>query len=144
MMAAHDTDNIPQIAGLPVHPVQAAEQARIAAALAQNATANAEVAAAPAPESVKDMSSATRQVLDKLSGMLKDARELAPSDAEGRPDRAEAPWAPAPGSVSKPGLASAGNGASAPQSSQPANPQTPAAPQTALSAGRDNDAATPQ
>ena len=37
MMAAHDTDNIPQIAGLPVHPVQAAEQARIAAALAQNA-----------------------------------------------------------------------------------------------------------
>ena len=69
MMAAHDTDNIAQIPGLPVHPVQAAEQERIAAALAQNATANAEVAAAaPAPESVKDMSTATRQVLEKLSG----------------------------------------------------------------------------
>ena len=37
MMAAHDTDNIPQIVGLPVHPVQAAEQANIAAATAQNA-----------------------------------------------------------------------------------------------------------
>ena len=113
MVAAHDTDNIPQIAGLPVHPVQAAEQQRIAATLAQNATANAEVPAAPAPESVKDMSSATRQVLEKLSGMLKDARQLMPD--EGRPDRAEAPAAPAPG-----------------------------APQTVLSAGRDDNAATPR
>ena len=90
MMAAHDTDNIAQIAGLPVHPVQAAEQARIAATLAQNATADAEVVA-PAPESVKDMSSATRQVLEKLGAMLKDARPLTPGDAAGRPDRAEAP-----------------------------------------------------
>ena len=90
MMAAHNTDNIPQIAGLPVHPVQAAEQARIAAAMAQNAQANPEIAA-PAPESVKDMSQATRQVLEKLSSMLKDARPLNPSDA--RPDRAEAPAA---------------------------------------------------
>ena len=143
MVAAHDTDNIPQIAGLPVHPVQAAEQARIAAALAQNATANAEVAAAaPPPESVKDMSTATRQVLEKLSSMLKDARQLAPSDAEGRPDRAEAPWA-APGSESKPGMTAAGNAANAPEP-QPGESQVPAAPQTALSAGRDNNAASPQ
>ena len=101
MMAAHDTDNIPQIAGLPVHPVQAAEQARIAAAMAQNAAANTEVVAA-APESVKDMSTATRQVLEKLSSMLQDARPLTPSDA--RPDRAEAPA----DAQAKPSLASAG------------------------------------
>jgi hypothetical protein len=115
---------------LPVHPVQAAEQARIAAAMAQNAAANPEVAAAPA-ESVKDMSSTTRQVLEKLSSMLKDARPLTPSD--GRPDRAEAP-----ASASKPSLASASNPSDGPQ---PDN--APAAPQTALSAGRDDGAAAP-
>lgn len=109
MVAAHDTDNIPQIVGLPVHPVQAAEQARIAAAMAQNASANTEVAAAPV-ESVKDMTDATRQILDKLSAMLRDARPLTPSDA--RPDRAEAPAAPA-GSVqpAAPSLAAAVNAA---------------------------------
>src|SRR4029450_1576544 len=99
-------DNIPQIAGLPVHPVQLAEQQRIAATLAQNAAANAEVVAAPAPESVKDMSSATRQVLEKLSAMLKEARPVAPGDAEKRPDRAEAP-APVSGASSL--AANAGN-----------------------------------
>jgi hypothetical protein len=135
MMAAHDTDNIPQIVGLPVHPVQAAEQARIAAAMAQNASANAEVAA-PAPESVKDMSPATRQILEKLSSMLKDARPLTPGDA-GRPDRAEGP-----GSQPKPSLASAANAGEAPQP-QTDNPLAPVEPQTALSAGRDDAAATP-
>ena len=133
MMAAHDTDNIPQIAGLPVHPVQAAEQARIAAALAQNAAANVDIAA-PTPESIKDMSSATRQVLEKLSSILKDARPLTPSDS--RPDRAEAPATPVDVS-STPSLASANaGGASAPSGS-------PAEPQTALSVGRDDDAVTP-
>jgi len=138
-MAAHDTDNIPQIPGIELHPVQVAEQARIAAAMAQNATANADIAA-PAPESVKDMSSATRQVLDKLSSMLKDARPLAPSDA--RPDRAEAPVAPAAGSQPKPSLASAANAGDAAQP-QPDNSLAPAEPQTALSAERDDGAATP-
>ena len=123
MTAAHDTDNIPQIAGLPVHPVQAAEQARIAAAMAQNAAANPEIAA-PAPESVKDMSSATRQVLEKLSSMLKDARPLNPSDA--RPDRAEGP-----ATERKSTAAATSSAAGA------------APPQTALSAGPD-EAASPQ
>ncbi|HXG79584.1 MAG TPA: PBP1A family penicillin-binding protein [Methyloceanibacter sp.] len=109
MVAAHDTDNIPQIVGLPVHPVQAAEQARIAAAMAQNASANTEVVAAPV-ESVKDMTDATRQILDKLSAMLRDARPLTPSDA--RPDRAEAPAAPAGGvQPAAPSLAAAVNAA---------------------------------
>jgi penicillin-binding protein 1A len=139
MMAAHDTDNIPQIAGLPVHPVQAAEQARIAAATAQNAAANTEIAA-PAPESVKDMSSTTRQVLEKLSSMLKDARPLNPSDA--RPDRAEAPAPPAAGSQPKPSLASAANADDAPRPA-PDNSPAPGEPQTALSAERDDGAATP-
>ena len=139
MMAAHDTDNIPQIAGLPVHPVQAAEQAKIAAAMAQNAAANPEIAAAPAPESVKDMSQTTRQVLEKLSSMLKDARPLNPSDS--RPDRAEAPADS--GSQAKPNLAAAGNGENAEQ--PPAgNQPTPGKPQTALTAGRDDGGTTPR
>jgi penicillin-binding protein 1A len=128
MMAAHDTDNIPQIAGLPLHPRQEAEQARIAAAMAQNAAANPEVVAAP-PESVKDMSAATRQVLEKLSSMLKDARPVSPSDS--RPDRAEAPGAQSP----KPSLAAA-NAEGAPPGDVPA----PAEPQTAR---RDDGAAGP-
>lgn len=136
MMAAHDTDNIPSIPGIELHPVQVAEQARIAAAMAQNASANPDIAA-PAPESVKDMSSATRQVLDKLSSMLKDARPLTPSDA--RPDRAEAPAA---WSQPKPSLASAASAGEAAQV-QPDNSPAPTEPQTALSAGRDDGAATP-
>jgi penicillin-binding protein 1A len=139
MVAAHDTDNIPQIAGLPVHPVQAAEQAKIAAAMAQNAAANPEIAAAPAPESVKDMAQSTRQVLEKLSSMLKDARPLSPSDA--RPDRAEAP-APASGSEAKPSLAAAANGDNA--QSPGNNPAAPAEPQTALTTGRDDGGTTPR
>jgi penicillin-binding protein 1A len=132
MMAAHDTDNIPQIAGLPLHPRQEAEQARIAAAMAQNAAANPEVAAAP-PESVKDMSAATRQVLEKLSSMLKDARPVSPSDS--RPDRAEAPGAQSPASP-KPSLTAAANPDGTPSGDVPA----PAEPQTAR---RDDGATTP-
>ncbi|HSD92852.1 MAG TPA: PBP1A family penicillin-binding protein [Methyloceanibacter sp.] len=135
MMAAHDTDNIPQIAGLPVHPRQAAEQERIAAAAAQNAAANIEVAA-PAPESVKDMSAATRQVLEKLSSMLRDARPVSPSDS--RPDRADAP-ASTPGAQAKPSLATSAGANEAPR---PAD--APAEPQTALSAGNEAAAASPQ
>jgi penicillin-binding protein 1A len=140
MVAAHDTDNIPQIAGLPVHPVQAAEQERIAATLAQNAAANPEVVAAPAPESVKDMSSATRQVLEKLSGMLKEARPLAPGDADKRPDRAEAP-APASGAQPASSAAAAGNAGNAPE---PQTVSAPAPAETVLSAGPDDNAATPR
>jgi penicillin-binding protein 1A len=140
MVAAHDTDNIPQIAGLPVHPVQAAEQERIAATIAQNAAANPEVVAAPAPESVKDMSSATRQVLEKLSGMLKEARPLAPGDAEKRPDRAAAP-APASGAQPASSSAASGNTGTAPE---PQTVSAPAPAETVLSAGPDDNAATPR
>jgi penicillin-binding protein 1A len=135
MMAAHDTDNIPQIAGLPLHPRQAAEQERIAAAAAQNAAANIEVAA-PAPESVKDMSAATRQVLEKLGSMLRDARPVSPNDS--RPDRADAP-ASTQGAQAKPSLATSADANEAPR---PAD--APAEPQTALSAGNEAAAASPQ
>jgi penicillin-binding protein 1A len=118
MMAAHDTDNIPQIVGLPLHPRQEAEQARIAAAMAQNEAANTEVVVT-APESVKDMSAATRQVLEKLSSMLKDARPLSPSDA--RPGRAEAPAAATPSLAS---AASPGEPAPPGDSAAAAEPQT--------------------
>ncbi len=135
MVQAHDTDNIAQIPGIAVHPVQAAEQAKIAAAAAQNAAVQPDPPPPVAPESVKDMSPATRQILEKLSSMLKDARPLTPSDT--RPDRAEA--VPAPGAVTTPTLAAAvktGNAVDA--------PSAPTKPQTALSTGRDNNAATPQ
>ena len=140
MVAAHDTDNIPQIPGIEVHPVQAAEQARIAAAAAQNATTAAEQAPAPPPESVKDMSQATREVLDKISALLKDARRLTPSDAS-KPDRAEAPASPATQQASKASLASASNGETQPQPA--AGPPATAEPQTALSTGRDDAAPAP-
>jgi hypothetical protein len=98
--------------------------------------------AAPAPESVKDMSSATRQVLEKLGAMLKEARPLAPGDAEKRPDRAEAP-APAPGAQPAPSLAAAANAGNSPEP-QPVSAPAPAEQETVLSAGPDDNAATPR
>jgi hypothetical protein len=65
--------------------------------------------------------------------MLKDARPLDPSDA--RPDRAEAP---APGAQQKPSLAAAAAG----EAPRPAD--APSEPQTALSAGNEDSAASPQ
>ncbi len=132
MVAARDTDNIAQIPGIDVHPAQAAEQARLAAAAAQNATANAEAAPAAAAESVKDMSAATKQVLEKIGSMLKDARTLTPSEAA-RPDRAEAPAAPAQSGSPNPSLASAANADGAPRPTSD-TPSASAEPQTALSA----------
>jgi penicillin-binding protein 1A len=131
MVQAHDTDNIAQIPGIAVHPVQAAEQARIAAAAAQNATATAETAPAPAPESVKDISAATRQVLEKISTLLKDARPLAPSNAAG-PKHVEAPASA--GDKSQPSLAFKGTNNDTP--SQHAN--------AAAQSGGDGTAAGPQ
>ena len=67
MVLAHDTDNIPQIPGLPLHPVQVAEQERLAQLQkAAAATRPETVIPPPTPESVKDMSSATRQILEKI------------------------------------------------------------------------------
>jgi hypothetical protein len=100
--------------------------------MAQNAAANPEVVAAP-PESVKDMSAATRQVLEKLSSMLKDARPVSPSDS--RPDRAEAPGAQSPASP-KPSLTADANADGTPSGDGPA----PAEPQTAR---RDDGATSP-
>jgi penicillin-binding protein 1A len=78
MVAAHDTDNIPDIPGLSTHPVQVAERKRLTAALAQNTTADLPVP--PPVEGVKDMSNATRRVLEKISKLLKDAPPLTPKD----------------------------------------------------------------
>jgi penicillin-binding protein 1A len=79
MVLAHDTDNIPQIPGIELHPVQVAEQERLAK-LQTAATTDTEVIAPPPPESVKDMSSATRQILEKLGKLFKEAPALSPSD----------------------------------------------------------------
>lgn len=95
MMLAHDTDNIPNIPGIEPHPVQVAEQQRLAQAQKAAAASlpEGEAAAAPipapTPESVKDMSNATRQILEQVSGMLKNARPLTPNEA-GSQNRAEA------------------------------------------------------
>jgi penicillin-binding protein 1A len=105
MVLAHDTDNIPQIPGIEVHPVQQAEQARLALN-APAAVPGADIPA-PSPESVKDMPSATKSLLEKLGTMLKDAPALAPSDKP-RDNRAEAP--PAASVPASPSVASAANG----------------------------------
>jgi len=78
MVLAHDTDDISQIPGLPLHRVQVAEQARKEKA-AQSATPAAVPAATP--EAVKDISPATQQTLEKISRLLKDARPLVSRDA---------------------------------------------------------------
>jgi hypothetical protein len=140
-MAAHDTDNIPRIPGLEVHPIQAAEQARIAAAAAQNATA--EAPAVPQPvESVKDMSLATRRILENISSLLKDARPLTPTETTA-PDRAEAPVAPAAGAAPKPSLASATNAEGAPNTA-PTSSTGAVEAQSSLSPGADGGAPAPQ
>ena len=91
MVQARDTDNIPQIPGVPLHPLQAAEHERITAM-----TQNMDTAIAPTPapaESVKDMSPATRRVLESIVDLLKDARQLNPNEAP-KPGRAEIPSKP--------------------------------------------------
>jgi penicillin-binding protein 1A len=137
MVAAHDTDNIAQIPGIAVHPVQVAEQARLAAAAAQNAAANPEAAPTPAPENVKDMSLATKQVLDKIAALLKDARRLAPSDQKADHAEASPP-------VANPNLAAgAGNadGTPHPATASAADPQT--STQGSLSTVSDSGAPAP-
>jgi penicillin-binding protein 1A len=130
IVAAHDTDNIPDIPGLAPHPVQVAERKRLAAVLAQNTTADLPVP--PSIESFKDMSPATRQVLEKISSLLKDAPPLKASD-EPRPDRAEAP-------ATTPSLASAANADGTPQTES----ARAAVEQDSASAGQDADASVPQ
>jgi penicillin-binding protein 1A len=140
MMAAHDTDNIAQIPGLELHPVQVAERARIAAAMAQNA-ANETPAPVPQPvESVKDMSLATRRLLENISSLLKDARPLTPTGPS-TPDRAEAPAAPAAGAApKKPSLASATNADAAESQA----PDSMAERQSSASAATENGAPASQ
>jgi penicillin-binding protein 1A len=131
MIGAHDTDNIPQIPGLELHPVQVAEQARLRAAMAQNASEEVPV---PQPaESVKDMTTATRQILEKMSTLLKDAK---PVTGEPTGPRAEAPKTPAPGDSPKPSLAAA--------RPEPAGIANTAQPESSLSAGRDSGTPLPQ
>jgi penicillin-binding protein 1A len=132
MVLAHDTDNIPQIPGLPLHPVQVAEQERIA--LSQKPDADIP---APTPESVKDMSAATRLILDKIGTLLKKAPPLAPSETP-RQDRAEAPVAPPPDASSKPNLASAANADGATRQAAESSPEqigSHSLPSTAVDGG---------
>ena len=100
MEAAHDTDSIPVVPGVEPHPRQVAEQQRIAAIMSQNS--NADLPVPPPVESVKDMSTATRQVLQEIGELLKKAPRLTPSD-EASQRRAATPSAAA----SQPSLASA-------------------------------------
>jgi penicillin-binding protein 1A len=120
MVLAHDTDNIPQIPGIPLHPVQVAEQERLAQ-LQKAAAIDAPedtVIPAPTPESVKDMSSATRQILERIGDMLKQAPALTPSDT--KPEtRAEAQGIKPVETTSN--VASAA-GSPAPAANQPASP----------------------
>jgi hypothetical protein len=87
------------------------------------------------------MSQATREILEKINALLKDARRLTASDAS-KPDRAEAPAPPATDSASKPSLAAATNGKAQPQ--PPAQDgSAPTEPQTALSIEKEDAAPVP-
>ncbi|MGV1013476.1 MAG: transglycosylase domain-containing protein [Methyloceanibacter sp.] len=138
MIAAHDTDNIPQIPGLELHPVQVAEQERLRAAMAQNTSAETPVL--QSPESVKDMSTATRQVLGKISTLLKDARPVT-GEPKG-PDRAAA-VAPSDGVATQPSLASA-RPADGVTITEDVGISISAEPESSLSAGRDTGTPLPQ
>ncbi|MGI8853938.1 MAG: PBP1A family penicillin-binding protein [Methyloceanibacter sp.] len=131
MIGAHDTDNIPQIPGLELHPVQVAEQARLRAAMAQNATTETPVL--QPVENVKDMSTGTRQILEKMSTLLKDAK---PVTGEPAGPRAEAPTTPAPADSPKPSLAAA--------PPEPDGLAITAQPESSLSADRDSGTPLPQ
>jgi penicillin-binding protein 1A len=131
MIGAHDTDNIPQIPGLELHPVQVAEQGRLRAAMAQNATADTPVL--QPVENVKDMSTGTRQILEKMSTLLKDAKPV--TDEPAGP-RAEAPTTPAPADSPKPSLAAG--------PLEPDGLAITAQPESSLSAGRDSGTPLPQ
>ena len=133
MVQARDTDNIPPIPGLPLHPVQVAEQERLArlqkAAAADAAGTEAEpVIAAPTPESVKDMSNATRQILERIGDLLRQAPALSPSDT--KPEgRAEAPRVPSAASASSVASVAGASTASANQSgAAPPSPEPVAPP----------------
>ncbi|MGB6909629.1 MAG: PBP1A family penicillin-binding protein [Methyloceanibacter sp.] len=123
LVLAHDTDNIPQIPGIPLHPLQIAEQERLAQMQQAVATDSDVVIPLPTAESVKDMSSATRQILNKIGDLLNDAPSLAPSDTKAQ-NRVEAPAETTP----KASVASASGGpAPGPAESLPelASPQLP-------------------
>ena len=119
MVLAHDTDNIPQIPGIALHPVQVAEQERLAK-LQTAAATDTEAIPPPTPESVKDMSGMTRQVLEKLENMLKEAPPLQPSDTRPQ-NRAEAP-APEPANPAASVASAAPNANPAEGASQQAAP----------------------
>jgi penicillin-binding protein 1A len=106
MVLAHDTDSIPEIPGIALHPVQVAEQERLAQL--QKVTITDDTPA-PTPESVKDMSSATRQILEKIGSLLKEARPLVPIDTQPQ-NHAEAPTALPTGAVEQSNVASATSG----------------------------------
>jgi len=139
MVASHDTDNIPQIPGLELHPVQVAEQARLRAVMEANATTDTPT---PQPvENVKDMSPATRQVLEKISTLLKDARPVTGTPTS---PRAEAPpTAPPSGDdTPKPSLAAARADGAVLQG--PNGIAATAPPESTLSVGRDSETPLPQ
>jgi penicillin-binding protein 1A len=142
MKAAYATDNIPTIPGLEPHPAQVAEQARLAAAAAQRAGSETPVVVAPV-ESVKDMTTATRQILEKLSGLLKDARPLSVRES-GRPHRAQAPAAPASGAAASSSLAAAATAETAPPPGETGASPPAAGSPSVLSAGPDDGAAVPR
>ncbi len=133
MVLAHDTDSIPEIPGIALHPVQVAEQERLAQL--QKVTITDDTPA-PTPESVKDMSSATRQILEKIGSLLKEARPLVPIDTQPQ-NHAEAPTALPTGAVEQSNVASATSGAvpgtteSVPEPAATESPEGAAQPRSA-------------
>ena len=77
MTAVHTSMDIPQIPGLPLHPVQVAEQQRLAALKA----AQPAVADAAAAAKTGSLSDRTKEVLKALAGSFRKAGNLPPATA---------------------------------------------------------------
>jgi penicillin-binding protein 1A len=88
MMAAHASMDIPQIPGLPLHPVQVAEQQRLAEIRRRNPT----VAAAQPTRSASIMPDATRAALKRVVQAMRNAG----AGAGEPPGAAPQPQQPAP------------------------------------------------
>jgi penicillin-binding protein 1A len=83
MMAAHTSMDIPQIPGLPLHPVQVAEQQRLAEIRRRNPAA-----AAPAQtKSASIMPDATRAILKRVAQAMRNANAAAGEAPAGEPQQ---------------------------------------------------------
>ncbi|MEG6510109.1 PBP1A family penicillin-binding protein [Methyloligella sp. 2.7D] len=93
MVMAHDTDNIPQIPGVPLHPRQVAERQRLAMA---PSAIDTKPIAAPSDDNLKDMPPGTRAILERIGTLLEETPTLSPQSERTETWPPDEPQRPAP------------------------------------------------